>query len=658
MCGLAGFLDVDNHRNAQDLHELVTRMTVTLAHRGPDDQGTWVDPAAGIALGSRRLAIIDVSPDGHQPMRSASGRYTLAYNGEVYNAPELARALESAGRTPAWRGHSDTEIMLAAIEAWGFEAALGRFNGMFAFALWDEQDRQLHLVRDRLGIKPLYVHSVQDSVIFGSELRALRAHPDLAVRLDRAWLDQYLRGTPTRTVLTPYEDVHSVQPGTYLTFQAGHEPKERVYWSVVEQAERGHREPFPGGDAQAVDVLHSLLRESVRMQLVSDVPLGVLLSGGIDSATVLALAQAESDRTVRSFSIGFPEAGLDEAPDARAIAAHVGSDHTELYVTPSDLLQLIPTLPQLSDMPISDPSYVSNYFAYRLAKEHVTVALTGDGGDEVFGGYHRHRWLPRVWRAAGWVPAGVRAKGAAALDAVTPAAWDRIFSAVQPVIPARLRERTPGAKVQRLARWMACETPEEMYGVLASRWNDSSELVMGYDCASSLEPFHLQQLDGDFELVERVLTHELVTYLPDRQLTKVDRASMAVSVEARVPILDHRVVELALRLPPSLKVRRETGKRILREVLHQHVPEELFQRPKMGFQLPLTSWLRGPLRSWAEDLLQPDRIRRQGILNPASIQTTWSEHISGRRDRSDRLWPLLMLQSWLDAQSPGAGDAH
>jgi asparagine synthase (glutamine-hydrolysing) len=648
MCGLTGFLDVDNRHDAQELNDRVARMAATMAHRGPDDQGIWADPASGVALGSRRLAIIDVSPDGHQPMRSASGRYAMAYNGEVYNAHELARSLESAGQAPAWRGHSDTEAMLAAIEAWGFEQALDRFNGMFAFALWDGHDRQLHLVRDRLGIKPLYVCSSGDTVIFGSELRALRAHPDFRADLDREWLDHYLRGTRTRTTRTIYDGVRSVQPGAYLTFQAGHEPKERIYWSVVEQAERGHREPFAGDEAAAVDALHSLLRESVRMQLVSDVPLGVLLSGGIDSATVLALAQAESDRTVRSFSIGFPEAGLDEAPDARAIAAHIGSDHTELYVTPEDILELIPGLGQLSDLPIADPSYISNYFAYRLARAHVTVALSGDGGDEVFGGYHRHRWLPRVWRAAGWTPAGVRAQGARALNAVTPATWDRVFGALAPAIPARLRERTPGAKIQRLARWMACETPEQMYGVLASRFDDASELVAGHD-RSSVEPFRLQQLDGDFQLVERVLAHELLTYLPDVQLTKADRSSMAVSVEARVPLLDHRVVELALRLPPTLKIRGDTGKYILRKVLHEHVPRELFQRPKMGFQLPLTSWLRGPLRSWVEDLLAADRLGRQGVLNPVAVRTTWSEHLSGQRDRSDHLWTLLMLQAWLDA---------
>ena len=649
MCGLAGYFDTASQRVAGDMHERVARMAATLVHRGPDDQGTWVDPEVGIALGSRRLAIIDVSPDGHQPMVSASGRYVIAYNGEVYNARDIARTLESTNDAPRWRGHSDTEVILAAIDAWGFAHALERFNGMFAYALWDRRERQLHLVRDRLGIKPLYVGHARNTLVFGSELRALMAHPEFDPSLDREWLDHYLRGTRMPTNRTPYEGVRCVRPGTYLTYHAEHEPEERVYWSAVEAADKGHRERFAGNDTEATQALHVLLRDAVKIRRVSDVPLGVLLSGGIDSATVLALL-AENDSTVRSFSIGFPEPGLDEAPDARAIAAHIGSDHTELYITPNDVIDLIPSLPRLSDVPIADPSYVSNYFAYRLAGEHVTVALTGDGGDEVFGGYHRHRWLPRVWRTMGWIPPGMRARVARALDAVSPTRWDAVFAALEPVIPGRLRERTPGAKIQRLARWMACDTPEEMYGVLASRWGNEDDLVVGHHRPTATEPVRLQPFEGDFEFVERMLVHELVTYLPDVQLTKVDRASMSVSVEARVPILDYRVVEFALRLPPRLKIRGELGKYILRQVLHQHVPEALFQRPKMGFQLPLSRWLRGPLREWAEDLLQPDLLRREGLLQPDAVRAIWDDHMTGRRDRSDHLWTVLMFQSWLEAQ--------
>lgn len=651
MCGLAGFLDPDNHQSSEKLRGKVIRMTKTLEHRGPDDQGTWIDPRAGIALGSRRLAIIDLSPAGHQPMQSASGRYTIAYNGEIYNASDIARSLERSSQAPSWRGHSDTEIILAAVEAWGLERALEEFIGMFAFALWDAETRQLYLVRDRLGIKPLYFGRVNGAtVVFGSELRAVAAYDGFRADIDRGWVDRYLRGTLTQSTRTIYAGVRSVSPGTYLLFESGREPTERIYWSAIEKAKLGRMERFPGSEVEAVQALDDLLRDAVRIRTVSDVPLGVLLSGGIDSAAVLALLQAQSGQTIHSFSIGFPDTELDEAPDARAVAAHVGSNHTELYVTPEDVVEMIPSLPRLLDQPLSDPSYASYYFAYRLAGRHVTVALAGDGGDEVFGGYHRHRWLPRIWQTLGWVPAGLREQGSRALTAVSPAAWDRMFGLVMPVVPSRLQERTPGAKLQRLARWMVYDTPEEMYGVLTTRWEHRDQLVVGYQRPEALPDFALELPNGGFRLSERMLAHELVTQLPDMQLTKVDRASMAVSVEARVPLLDHRVVEFALRLPPTLKIRGDTGKYLLRQVLYRYVPEELFQRPKMGFHLPWSAWLRGPLRDWAEDLLQPERIREEGLLHPEPIRTKWEEHVTGRRDRVDHLWPVLMLRSWLEAQ--------
>lgn len=651
MCGLAGFLDPSNRLSSKELRGKALRMTKTLEHRGPDDQGTWVDPPAGIALGSRRLAIIDLSPAGHQPMQSASGRFVIAYNGEVYNASDIARSLERSSKAPSWRGYSDTEIILAAVEAWGLEGALEKFVGMFAFALWDTETRRLYLVRDRLGIKPLYFGRVNGTVVFGSELRAVAAYDGFQADIDRRWLDCYLRGTPTQSTRTIYTDVRSVPPGTYLRFESGgRKHKECVYWSAIEQAELGRLERFPGSEAEAVQALDMLLRDATRIRMVSDVPMGVLLSGGIDSAVVLALLQAQSGQTIRSFSIGFPDAELDEASDARTVATHIGSNHTELYVNPKDVVELIPSLPQLSDQPLSDPSFVSNYFAYRLAGQHVTVALAGDGGDEVFGGYHRHRWLPRISRTLGWMPVGLREQGSRALTAFSPATWDRMFGLFLPVIPSRLQERTPGAKLQRLARWMVYDSPEEMYGVLTTRWDRSDQLVVGHGWPETSPASGLELLDGRVGLLERMLAHELVTYLPNMQLTKVDRASMAVSVEARVPLLDHRVVEFALRMPPTLKIRGDTGKFLLRQVLYRYVPKELFQRPKMGFHLPLNTWLRGPLRDWAEDLLQPRRIREEGLLHIEPIRTKWEEHISGRRDRIDHLWPVLMLRSWLEDQ--------
>jgi asparagine synthase (glutamine-hydrolysing) len=653
MCGIAGFFKPGSNRDPGSMRRHVIDMTNTLAHRGPNDEGAWVDPIAGVALGNRRLAIIDLSPEGHMPMHSASGRYVITYNGEIYNSAAIARTLESAGLAPRWRGHSDTEVILAAIEAWGLDKALESFNGMFAFALWDVRERTLCLVRDRLGVKPLYYGRLNGALVFGSELKAISVYPDAALTIDRDWLDRYLREIHRQSEDTIYRGVRGIRPGTHVTFDQRLQAHERVYWSATDKAEIGHRDRFSGSEAEAVERLDSLLRDAVRLRAVSDVPLGVLLSGGIDSSTVLALLQQESPRTIRSFSIGFPDSGLDEAPDARKIAAHIGSDHTELYMAPNDIIELIPSLARMSDQPQSDPSYVSNHVAYRLAGQSVTVALSGDGGDELFAGYHRHRWLPRVCRQLGWLPAGIRKQGARALTAVPPATWDKVFDIIEPAIPSRLRERTPGAKLHRLARWMASASQEEMYRVLSTRWDPGDRLVVGHDPEQPPTDFAFVRLNGEFEILERMLAHELVTTFVNTQLKKVDRASMAVSVEARTPFMDYRVVEFAFTLPPDLKVRGETGKYILRQVLHRHVPEALYQRPKMGFHLPLSTWLRGPLREWAEDLLDPSCMRQEGLLDPGPIRAMWHEHLSGRRDRVDHLWPVLMFRSWLKHNGPG-----
>jgi len=653
MCGIAGFFKPGSNRDPGSMRRHVIDMTNTLAHRGPNDEGAWVDPIAGVALGNRRLAIIDLSPEGHMPMHSASGRYVITYNGEIYNSAAIARTLESAGLAPRWRGHSDTEVILAAIEAWGLDKALESFNGMFAFALWDVRERTLCLVRDRLGEKPLYYGRVHGALVFASELQAISVYPDTTLSIDRDWLDRYLRGIHQRSEDTIYRGVRALRPGTYVTFDQALQADERVYWSATDKAEIGHRDPFSGSEAEAVERLDSLLRDAVRLRAVSDVPLGVLLSGGIDSSTVLSLLQQESARTIRSFSIGFPDSDLDEAPAARKIAAHIGSDHTELYMAPNDVIELIPTLARLSDQPQSDPSYVSNHVAYRLAGQSATVILAGDGGDELFAGYHRHRWLPRVWRRLGWLPVGIRKQAAQALTAMSPATWDKVFGLVEPAIPSRLRERTPGAKLHRLARWMDSASHEEMYRRLSTKWDAGDRLVVDHDRGQPVADFAFVELNGEFGLLERMLAHELVTSFVDTQLKKVDCASMAVSVEARVPFTDHRVVEFALALPSHLKVRGETGKYILRQVLHRHVPETLYRRPKMGFHLPLSTWLRGPLREWAEDLLDPSCLRQEGLLDPGPIRAMWHEHLSGRRDRADHLWPVLMFRSWLKHHGAG-----
>jgi asparagine synthase (glutamine-hydrolysing) len=653
MCGIAGFLHPSNTRDPDSMRRHVIDMTNILAHRGPDDEGAWVDPIAGVALGNRRLAIIDLSPEGHQPMHSASGRYVITSNGEVYNSAAIARTLESAGQAPRWRGHSDTEVILAAIEAWGLDRALESFNGMFAFALWDVRERTLCLVRDRLGVKPLYYGRLNGALVFGSELQAIAVYSNAPLTIDRDWLDRYLREIRRRSEDTIYRGVRGIRPGTHVTFDQRLRAHERVYWSATDKAEIGHHHCFSGSTAEAVERLDSLLSDAVRLRTVSDVPLGVLLSGGIDSSTILALLQQDSSRVIRSFSIGFPDLGLDEAPAARKIAAHIGSDHSELYMTANDIIELIPSLARLSDQPQSDPSYVPNHVAYRLAGKSVTVALSGDGGDELFAGYHRHGWLPRVWRRLGWLPVGMRKQGARALTAIPPTTWDKVFDIIKPAVPARLRERTPGAKLHRLARWIVSASEEEMYRVLSTRWDLRDRLVVDHNPEQTTD-FAFVPLNGELEILERMLAHELVTTLVDTQLIKVDRASMAVSVEARVPFMDYRVVEFAFTLPPDLKVRGQMGKYILRRVLHRHVPETLYQRPKMGFHLPLSTWLRGPLREWAEDLLDPGCIRQEGLLNPDPIRVKWQEHLTGRRDRVDHLWPVLMFRSWLKHRGPGA----
>lgn len=652
MCGITGFLDPHNSRNHDLMRQHVIAMTRTIAHRGPDDEGTWAEPVSGVALGNRRLAIVDLSPEGHQPMESASGRYVITFNGEVYNASAIARDLESAGQAPPWRGHSDTEVMLAAIEAWGLDRAIESFNGQFAFALWDVRHRMLSLVRDRLGIKPLYFGHINGALVFGSELNTIAAYPDADLTINRDWLDRYLREIHIRSEETIYSGVTSVRPGTRITFDPTLRADERAFWSLTDTVVAGRRDRFSEDEAEVTEALEGLLSDAVKSRLVSDVPLGVLLSGGIDSSSVLALLQHQSPEKIRSFSVGFPDSGLDEAPAAREIASHIGSDHTELYMAPDDIVELIPSLAQLTDEPRADPSYVSNHVAYRLAAGSVTVALAGDGGDELFAGYHRHRWLPRVWRRLGWLPVGLRKQAARVITAIPPNAWDRGFDLVEPVVPARLRERTPGAKLHRLARWMASSSPEDMYRVLSTRWDPDDRLLVDYRPSIDATNFDLVPLNGDFGILERVQAHELVATFVDTQLMKVDRASMAVSVEARVPFMDHRLVEFAFRIPPEMKVRGEEGKHILRNVLYKYVPESLYQRPKMGFHLPLSTWLRGPLRDWADDLLDSDRIRQEGLLDPAPIHAKWEEHLSGRRDRVDHLWPVLMLEAWLRQRGP------
>ena len=621
-------------------------MTDTLIHRGPDDGGVWEDTRSGVALGNRRLAIVDLSPEGHQPMHSASGRYVLAFNGEIYNFWALREELEGLGHL--FRGHSDTEVMLAAFTEWELEGALERFNGMFAFALWDREERSLYLARDRLGEKPLYYGWMGETFLFSSELKALKVHPTFRGEISRNALTLYLRYQYIPAPYTIYEGISKLSPGTRLTIdEAGNVSGPVPYWSAKEAAERGVTNPFSGSDTEAVDELDGMLRDSVRMRMVADVPLGAFLSGGIDSSAVVAAMQSQSDRPVRTFSIGFYEEEYSEAEHAKAVARHLGTEHTELYVTPEEAMSVIPKLPTLYDEPFSDPSQIPTYLVSQLARRHVTVSLSGDGGDELFAGYNRYFWVESIWGKVGWMPQGLRSALAEALTAVSPQGWERAFKKLGPVLPTKARQRIPGDKLHKLAEVLTVKNPEAMYLNLVSLWKRPDAVVIG-----GSEPLVTLTDPGQWadlpDLTQRMMYLDTVTYLPDDILVKVDRASMGVSLEGRVPFLDHRLVEFAWRVPLGMKIKDGKSKWLLRQVLNQYVPKKLIERPKMGFGVPIDAWLRKPLRGWAEALLDERRLRREGFFDPRPIREKWAEHLSGKRNWQYPLWDVLMFQAWLE----------
>jgi asparagine synthase (glutamine-hydrolysing) len=659
MCGIAGLIS-----SAGLERRTIERMTDRLAHRGPDDRGVWIDPEAKIAFGHRRLSIIDLSAAGHQPMESSDGRYVIIYNGEIYNHAALRAEIEAAGGGPSgngWHGHSDTETLVEAIALWGLDRALLKCVGMFAIALWDRSERRLQLVRDRFGEKPLYYGWVGGDFVFASELKSIRCHAAFDNPIHRGALGSVLARGYVPAPHSIYQRIFKLEPGTILALDpaaaatASDAPPHpdgpcngisiSRYWSYRQVVADGLADPIRG-EAEAIDRLERVLAEAITGQSIADVPVGAFLSGGIDSSTVVAIYQKYSSQTVRTFSIGFEEPGYDEAPFARTVARHLGTEHHERYVAAAEALDVIPRLASIYDEPFADSSQIPTYLVSRFAREQVKVAISGDGGDELFGGYNRHFAAARAWAQMRRLPAPLRAAAGRLLGLVPPSVWRGIVNGTSKVA------RAPhyGVKVQKGFRTMAAS--HSLEDVLASFlddwWGEASPVLGGGGAAGEL-PLDLDVPASDSV---RMMYCDAVTYLPDDILCKVDRAAMAVSLETRVPFLDHRVAAFAARIPIDMKIRGGTGKHILRRLLDRHVPAALFERPKSGFAIPLAEWLRGPLRPWAEELLGPN-LEEDGLIDASAVRRRWGEHVKGRRDWSTSLWSVLMFQDWLAAQRDG-----
>lgn len=648
MCGLAGYLQ--RRGTGDELGPVATSMADRIRHRGPDDSGTWVDRDSGFAVAHRRLSIIDPSPAGHQPMHSVSHRWVLAYNGEIYNHMALRAELEKIGAAPAWRGHSDTETLLAAIEAWGPEETFKRSVGMFALALFDRADRSLWLARDRIGEKPLYYGWQGEAFLFGSELRALAAHPAFNAAVDRGALALMLRYSYVPSPYSIHAGIRKLPAGHFLHLRAHEREVEPVpYWSLASVAEAGIAHPFAGSDNEAIDMLEQRLGSAVRGQMEADVPLGALLSGGIDSTAVVALMQASSSRAIRTFTIGFEDRDYDEAMHAKAVANHLGTAHTELRLTGSDVVSMVSSMAEVYDEPFADSSQLPTHLVMKLARQHVTVALSGDGGDELFGGYTQYLNAPRIWRRRYGLPHPVRKLLGAGMAALPANAINRIGRPLGRFTGGELA----GDKIRSIGnRLRGFRDFNDLYQSRISQWTECGGLVREASAPSTLFDDR-GRWPAIADHASRMMAMDGLTYLPDDILVKVDRASMAVSLETRAPMLDRDVVEFAWSLPAHMKLRDGQGKWLLRRLVDRHVPAAMMERPKQGFGIPLDQWLRGPLRDWAEALLADDRLRAEGYLDPGSVRAAWRRHVAGEADLGMPLWSVLMFQSWLESNEAG-----
>lgn len=642
MCGIVGYWPTTGVTNALG----VTRQMIeTLRHRGPDGDGLWQDGVEGPVLAHARLAIVDLSPAGAQPMHSATGRFCISFNGEIYNHAEIRSRLERENLVVAqWRGHSDTETLLAAIEAWGLEGALDAATGMFAVALWDGLQRRLTLVRDRFGEKPLYYAMTRSGLVFASELKALMQSGLIERRLSRDAAAAMLRFNNIPAPQTVFEDVFKLSPGHLIDFGAPTRPNApRAYWQAITAWQRG--QTFSGSDPEAVHELERRLSSAIGDQMVADVPLGAFLSGGIDSSTVVALMQAQSARPVKTFSIGFDDPAYNEADAAKAVAAHLGTEHTELYVTPQDALGVIPHLATMYCEPFADSSQIPTHLVARMARKHVTVALSGDGGDEVFGGYNRYLFGPGLQRRIASIPRPLRRALARLIDALPPQRWDTVVGVIEKLLPSTWRFKDAGDKLAKLARALPARNAAELYESFISQWPTPTSAVPGSVDRRASPEWHALGLQG-LSFAEQMMIQDVLGYLPGDILTKVDRAAMSVSLEGRIPFLDHHLYEFAATLPMRFKVRDGVTKWLLRQVLYRHVPQGLIDRPKVGFGIPLDRWLRGDLRDWAESLLSRQSLAAVGMFDATVVRDAWQQHLSGRRNLQHPLWCVLMYQAW------------
>jgi len=642
MCGITGFWGGSFHGQA-----IAEAMASRISNRGPDDAGVWIDDATGIALAHRRLSILDLSPAGHQPMVSPCGRFVLVYNGEIYNHLELRAELEVEGGAFDWRGHSDTETLLAGLRHWGVEGCLSKLNGMFAFALWDARERQLFLVRDRMGEKPLYYGRSGDAFLFGSELKALAAHPDWRGEVDRDALTLYLRHSYVPAPWSIYKGVYKLPPAHDMVVRENGAviSPPRSYWDLASVAERGVSEWGSRTEHELIDELDGLLRDSVKRRMAADVPLGAFLSGGFDSTVITAMMQAQSERPIKTFTIGFHEEGYNEAKHAKAVARHLGTDHTEMYVSPQEAMSVIPQLPEIWDEPFSDSSQIPTFLVSKLARRDVTVALSGDGGDELFFGYARYLHGKQFAQVARILPGGMR-QGLCTMLKMTPA---RQVNWLGKHLPNRLKQPALGDRLRKLGDALGAKDVDAFYHRLVSHWKEPESIVIG-----ATEPDTLLSKRDNWPdlpgIEERMMYLDSLTYLPDDILAKLDRASMATRLESRVPMLDHRFVEFSWRVPTKFKYRDNDSKWLLRQVLYRYVPQDLMDRPKMGFGVPIEHWLRGPLREWAESLLDQSRLEREGYFRPEPVRTLWEQHQTGNYRWHYYLWDILMFQTWLEKQ--------